>query len=150
MKSKKGKPSRIYAGGYPLTGILRCPKCGAEMVISRTTNKLDDSTKKRIAYYCCGNWKSKGTSVCNSNTIRVDKANEYVFNKLSELFSNEKMVKSIVKNVNKERHNKVNPAKKELERIDRELEKIDKKKHKLFEWYEEDLISKGEFKERKN
>ena len=119
------------------------------MVISRTTNKLADGTKKRIAYYCCGAWKNKGTSICNSNTIRVDKANEYVFSKLSELLSNERMVKSIVKNINKERHNKINPAKKELERIDKELEKKDKKKHNLFEGYEEDLISKEEFKERK-
>ena len=150
MESKKGKPSRIYDGEYPLTGILRCPKCGAGMVISRTTNKLADGTKKRIAYYCCGAWKNKGTSVCNSNTIRVDKANEYVFNKLSELLSNEKMVETIVRNVNKERHNKINPAKKELERIDKELEKIDRKKIKLFEAYEEELISKEEFKERKD
>ena len=150
MESKKGKPSRIYDGEYPLTGILRCPKCGAGMVISRTTNKLADGTKKRIAYYCCGAWKNKGTSVCNSNTIRVDKANEYVFNKLSELLSNEKMVETIVMNVNKERHNKINPAKKELERIDKELEKIDRKKIKLFEAYEEELISKEEFKERKD
>ena len=150
MESKKGKPSRIYDGEYPLTGILRCPKCGAGMVISRTTNKLADGTKKRIAYYCCGAWKNKGTSVCNSNTIRVDKANEYVFNKISELLSNEKMVKSIVKNVNKERHNKINPAKMELERIDKELEKIDRKKTKLFEAYEEEVISKEEFKERKD
>lgn len=143
MESKKGKPSRIYDGEYPLTGILRCPKCGAGMVISRTTNKLADGTKKRIAYYCCGAWKNKGTSVCNSNTIRVDKANEYVFTKISELLSNEKMVKTIVNNINKERHKKINPAKKELERIDR-------KKTKLFEAYEEDLISKEEFKERKD
>lgn len=150
MESKKGKPSRIYDGEYPLTGILKCPKCGAGMVISRTTNKLADGTKKRIAYYCCGAWKNKGTSVCNSNTIRVDKANEYVFNKLSELLSNEKMVETIVRNVNKERHNKINPAKKELERIDKELEKIDRKKTKLFEAYEEEVISKEEFKERKD
>ena len=150
MESKKGKPSRIYDGEYPLTGILKCPKCGAGMVISRTTNKLADGTKKRIAYYCCGAWKNKGTSVCNSNTIRVDKANEYVFNRISELLSNEKMVKSIVNNINKERHKKINPAKKELERIDKELEKIDRKKTKLFEAYEEDLISKEEFKERKD
>ena len=150
MESKKGKPSRIYDGEYPLTGILRCPKCGAGMVISRTTNKLADGTKKRIAYYCCGAWKNKGTSICNSNTIRVDKANEYVFNKLSELLSNEKMVETIVRNVNKERHNKINPAKKELERIDKELEKIDRKKTKLFEAYEEEVISKEEFKERKD
>ena len=150
MESKKGKPSRIYDGEYPLTGILKCPKCGAGMVISRTTNKLADGTKKRIAYYCCGAWKNKGTSVCNSNTIRVDKANEYVFNKFSELLSNEKMVETIVRNVNKERHKKINPAKKELERIDKELEKIDRKKTKLFEAYEEEIISKEEFKERKD
>ena len=150
MESKKGKPSRIYDGEYPLTGILRCPKCGAGMVISRTTNKLADGTKKRIAYYCCGAWKNKGTSVCNSNTIRVDKANEYVFTKISELLSNEKMVETIVNNINKERHKKINPAKKELERIDKELEKIDRKKTKLLEAYEEDLISKEEFKERKD
>ena len=150
MESKKGKPSRIYDGEYPLTGILRCPKCGAGMVISRTTNKLADGTKKRIAYYCCGAWKNKGTSVCNSNTIRVDKANEYVFNKISELLSNEKMVETIVNNINKERHKKINPAKKELERIDKELEKIDRKKTKLFEAYEEEVISKEEFKERKD
>ena len=134
MESKKGKPSRIYDGEYPLTGILKCPKCGAGMVISRTTNNLADGTKKRIAYYCCGAWKNKGTSVCNSNTIRVDKANEYVFNKISELLSNEKMVETIVNNINKERHSKINPAKKELERIDKELEKIEGKlnfsKHK--------------------
>ena len=150
MESKKGKPSRIYDGEYPLTGILRCPKCGAGMGISRTTNKLSDGTKKRIAYYCCGAWKNKGISVCNSNTIRVDKANEYVFTKISELLSNEKMVKTIVNNINKERHKKINPAKKELERIDKELEKIDRKKTKLFEAYEEELISKEEFKERKD
>ena len=63
MESKQGKPSRIYDGEYPLTGILRCPRCGAGMVISRTTNKLADGTRKRIAYYCCGAWKNKGTSV---------------------------------------------------------------------------------------
>lgn len=150
MESKKGKPSRIYDGEYPLTGILRCPKCGAGMVISRTTNKLADGTKKRITYYCCGAWKNKGTSVCNSNTIRVDKANEYVFNKISELLSNEKMIKGIVSNINRERNKKIDPAKKELERIDKELEKIDKKKTKLFEAYEEELISKEEFKDRKD
>ena len=150
LESKKGKPARIYDGEYPLTGILKCPKCGAGMVIMRTTNTLKDGTKKRIQYYACGNWKNKGTAICNSNSIRVDKANEYVFNKISELLSNEKMVETIVRNVNRERHKKINPAKKELERIDKELEKIDRKKTKLFEAYEEDVISKEEFKERKD
>jgi site-specific DNA recombinase len=116
--------------GRNLTG--KSPECGAGMVISRTTNKLSDCTRKRIAYYACGNWKNKGTAVCNSDSIRVDKANEYVFNKLSELLSNENMVKTIVSNVNKQRKSKVTPTKNELARIDKELEKLDKKKGKLF------------------
>lgn len=149
LESKKGKPSRIYDGEYPLTGILRCPKCGAGMVISRTTNTLVDGTKKRIAYYSCGNWKNKGTAVCNSNSIRCDKANEYVFNKLSELFTNEKMVKTVVSNVNNERVQRINPAKKELEKLEKELEKIEKKKNKIFEAYEDDILTKEEFQDRK-
>lgn len=150
LESKKGKPSRIYDGEYPLTGILRCPKCGAGMVISRTTNTLADGSKKRIAYYCCGNWKNKGTSVCNSNTIRVDKANEYVFKKIEELVSNEAMIKAVVKNINKERKDKVKPAKRLLSDIDKELEKLDKRKRKIFEAYEDDILTKEEFQTRKN
>lgn len=150
LESKKGKPSRIYDGEYPLTGILRCPKCGAGMVISRTTNTLADGSKKRIAYYCCGNWKNKGTSVCNSNTIRVDKANEYVFKKIEELVSNEAMIKAVVKNINKERKDKVKPAKRLLSDIDKELEKLDKRKRKIFEAYEDDILTKEEFQIRKD
>ncbi|AMN37244.1 resolvase [Clostridium perfringens] len=150
LESKKGKPSRIYDGEYPLTGILRCPKCGAGMVISRTTNTLADGTKKRIAYYCCGNWKNKGTSVCNSNTIRVDKANEYVFKKIEELVSNEAMIKAVVENINKERKDKVKPAKRLLGDIDKELEKLDKRKRKIFEAYEDDILTKEEFQTRKD
>lgn len=86
MKQKSGKPSRIYDGEYPLTGILRCPECGAGMVISRTTNTLKDGTKKRIVYYACGAWKNKGTAVCHSNSIRVDKANAVVFHELEKFF----------------------------------------------------------------
>lgn len=150
LESKKGKPSRIYDGEYPLRGILRCPKCGAGMVISRTTNTLADGTKKRIAYYCCGNWKNKGTSVCNSNTIRVDKANEYVFKKIEELVSNEAVIKAVVKNINKERKDKVKPAKRLLGDIDKELEKLDKRKRKIFEAYEDDILTKAEFQIRKD
>lgn len=60
------------------------------------------------------------------------------------------MVKSIVTNVNRERGNKINPTKKELERIDKELEKLNKKKAKIFEAYEDDTITKEEFIIRKD
>lgn len=116
LESKSGKPSRIYDGEYPLTGILKCPVCGARMVIARTTNTLKDGTKKRIAYYVCGNWKNKGTAVCHSNSIRVDSANDYVFKRIEELLTNDKMVKDIIKNVNTVRRNGVEPKQKKLDK----------------------------------
>lgn len=149
IESKKGKPKRIYDGEYPLTGILKCPVCGSGMVIMRTTNKLADGTKRRLTYYACGNWKNKGTAVCNSNSIRVDKANEYVFGKIAELLSNERMVKTIVDNINKTKRNNIEPSKNKIERLDKELEKLKNKKHKLLEAYEDDILSKKEFQDRK-
>lgn len=44
---------------------------------------------------------------------------------------------------------RVNPAKKDLSKIDNELEKLDKKRAKLFEAYEDEIITKEEFKLRK-
>lgn len=148
LQTSKGKPSRIYDGEFPLTGILKCPQCGAGMVIMRTSRTRKDGTKRRLEYYCCGNWKNKGTAICHSNAIRVDKANDYVFGKLSELLSNDKLVRDIVKNINIDRKNKTDPSKAELQKLTKELDKISAKKDKLFEAFEEDIITKEEFKER--
>ena len=60
------------------------------------------------------------------------------------------MIKSIVRNINKERIKRVDPSKSELERIDKELENIDKKKRKIFEAYEDDIITREEFLTRKD
>ncbi|WP_242694071.1 recombinase family protein [Proteiniclasticum aestuarii] len=133
FESSQGKPARIYDGQYPLTGILKCPECGSGMVIARTVNTLKDGTKRRLVYYACGNWKNKGTSVCHSNTIRVDKANEYVFSRITELISSEKMVKSIVTKLNTDRNDKINPAKKILEQISKYLQQLERRKTKLFD-----------------
>lgn len=59
------------------------------------------------------------------------------------------MIKAIVSNINKERKNKVDPSKKRLEKIDNELQKLEKNKRKVFELYEEGIITTEEFFERK-
>jgi len=118
------------------------------MVISRSTKSRKDGAKHRIEYYCCGAWKNKGTAVCNSNSIRVNDANDYVFGKLSELLSNDKLVKEIVANINSTRKAMVDPSRDGLEKIAKELEKIEVKKKKVFKAYEEDMIDKKDFKDR--
>ncbi len=150
IEAKSGKPSRIYDGEYPLTGILRCPECGAGMVISRTTNTLKDGTKKRIVYYTCGAWKNKGTAVCHSNSIRVEKANAVVYRELEKIFTNEKFLKLVLKKVNEETRKQIQNAEKECAKYEKKLLNCENRRNKIFEAYEEGLISSDEFLERKN
>lgn len=90
ISQKKGKPSRIYDGEYPLTGILKCPECGAVMVISRVVSRVNREHE-------------------------IIKANA----------KKEKMIQT------------------------KETEKIQNRQTKNFESYEDGLISKEEFLERK-
>lgn len=150
IAQKSGKPSRIYDGEYPLTGILRCPECGAGMVISRTTNILKDGTKKRIAYYACGAWKNKGTAVCHSNSIRAEKANAAVYHELEKIFTNENFLKMILKKVNEESRRQTAQVKREWDKAEKELQNYENRRRKIFEAYEDGVITGEEFLERKN
>jgi site-specific DNA recombinase len=150
ISQKSGKPSRLYDGEYPLTGILRCPECGAGMVISSTTNTLKDGTKKRIVYYACGAWKNKGTAVCHSNMIRVEKANAVVYSELEKLLNNERIIERVVDKVNEQNSKKVKSAEKEIKKIETDLGLLEKRRTKIFEAYEDSIISSDEFLNRKS
>ena len=89
LKERSKKHNKVYDCEFPLTGILRCPVCGAGITISRSTAKRKDGARRINEYYSCGNWKNKGTAVCNSNSIRVELADEYVLNKIMELINDE-------------------------------------------------------------
>ena len=124
LSQKQGKPSGIYDGEYPLTGILRCPECGAGMVISRCVRMNKDGSKNKITYYACGNWKNKGTAACHSNMVRVEKANDFVYHQLERLLSDDKFFREVVGRVNREHRILKENAVKEKESQSKEMEKI--------------------------
>jgi site-specific DNA recombinase len=149
-RKKSKKPKRTFDGSYPLTGLLKCPQCGASMVAARTSNILADGTKKVIRYYYCGTFKNKGSKVCKSNSIRADYAEEYVFNRIREVVLNEDILKDIVDNLNESRKKNIRPLERELELMSKELKKLSDKKGKVFELYEESMISKENLMSRLN
>lgn len=148
LKNRSTKPNRVHGGIFPLTGVLKCPKCGAGMVVSRTVNKLKDGTKKTLEYYACGAWKNKGTSVCNSNSIRADKAEKYVFERLQQLATNTDLIQDIVNEVNSRRMNKDEPNKRELVELTKEREQLQTRKEKAMEMFEEGLVTRVELQGR--
>ena len=144
LKERSKKHNKIYDSEFPLTGILRCPVCGAGMTISRSTAKRKDGTRRINEYYSCGNWKNKGTAVCNSNSIRVEVADEYVLNKIMELINNESILKKVVDNINQNKSTKLKPILEQLEQVNKEIEKLTSKKSKNIELFEDGIVDKSE------
>ncbi|WNN76244.1 recombinase family protein [Lysinibacillus capsici] len=150
FERRSGKPNRVHAGEFPLTGIMRCPACGAGMVIGRTTNKLKDGTKKVLEYYVCGAWKNKGTLVCRSNGVRTQYADAYVFSKLQKLMQSEKLIQELVKNVNHRNEKLFAPIRKEYEFYQKQMHDLEQKRAKTFDAFTEELIPKSMYIEKSN
>lgn len=148
LKERSNKPNRVHGGTFPFTGVMKCPQCGAGMVVMRTVNKLKDGTRKTLEYYACGAWKNKGTSVCRSNTIRADKAEAYIFERLQELATNKQLIKEVADCVNNKRSHRDEPLQQEYQALLQELEQARRKKEKAMELYEEDIIAKADLQER--
>ncbi|MGL6105026.1 recombinase family protein [Romboutsia sp.] len=148
LKERSKKHNKIYDSEFPLTGILRCPVCGAGMTINRSTAKRKDGTRRINEYYSCGNWKNKGTSVCNSNSIRTEIADEYVLGKIMELINDESILSRVVDNINKNKSTKLKPTLEQLGQIDKEIEKLTGKKNKNIELFEDGILDKSELSTR--
>ena len=144
LKERSKKHNKVYDCEFPLTGILKCPVCGAGMTISRSTAKRKDGTRRINEYYSCGNWKNKGTAVCNSNSIRVEVADEYVLNKIMELINNESILKKVVDNINQNKSTKLKQILEQLEQVNKEIEKLTSKKSKNIELFEDGIVDKSE------
>lgn len=148
LKERSNKPNRVHGGTFPFTGVMKCPQCGAGMVVMRTVNKLKDGTRKTLEYYACGAWKNKGTSVCRSNSVRADKAESYIFGKLQELAINKQLIKEVAERVNGKRSNQDEPLQQEHQALLKQLEEAKRKKNKAMELYEEDIITKVDLQQR--
>ncbi|EJA6689685.1 TPA: recombinase family protein [Clostridioides difficile] len=144
LKERSKKHNKVYDCEFPLTGILKCPVCGAGMTINRSTAKRKDGTRRINEYYSCGNWKNKGTAVCNSNSIRVEVADEYVLNKIMDLINNESILRKVVDNINNNKSTKLKPTLEQLEQINKEIENLTDKKSKNIELFEDGILDKSE------
>lgn len=139
---KSQKPQRVFAGSYPLSGILKCPVCGSSMVAGRSKKKNKNGTCKIHRYYYCGAWRNKGLSACNPNAIRADEIEQQVFNRLRNVLSDERILIDVVKKMNEKRQNTIKPLEHKLNQIDKSLSDLENRKNRVFELFEESIIDK--------
>ncbi|MDQ1143421.1 site-specific DNA recombinase [Bacillus sp. SORGH_AS 510] len=124
FEQKSHKPAKTFTGHFPLTTLLRCPKCGQGM-IGHKIKKAKNSTEY-IRYYQCGNFHYKGSAVCNSNLIRAEVVEQFVFNRIEEITTKPTVLKSIVERVNGKIRDLKEPIKDRLNFITKQIKQAEK------------------------
>lgn len=73
-------PRRFNAAKHPLTGLLKCGKCGGNMICQKRANKKKDGTRLEYRYYVCSTYHKKGRNVCPQANINADHLEEEILN----------------------------------------------------------------------
>ncbi|MCT1398093.1 recombinase family protein [Paenibacillus sp. p3-SID867] len=151
LRRKKGTmPKKRFEGEYLLTGLMRCPECGAAMTASRTVNRAKDGTKVVRMYYSCGRFRSQGSSVCHANSVRKDEAEKAVTERIRQAVAKPDILKKVVRSVNEHRSGRIKPLRDELAAVQARIDKLEEKKRKYLGLYEMDEIDRDLFVGRLN
>ncbi|WP_420829101.1 zinc ribbon domain-containing protein [Brevibacillus fulvus] len=79
-----------------LSGLLKCPACGHGMVPARSKG----AGGKSYRYYVCGQFHNKGKSVCRSNMMPADIAEDQVLQELVKAASRPDILRQLVDKIN--------------------------------------------------
>ncbi|GFR36264.1 recombinase family protein [Thermobrachium celere] len=149
IHEQKNKISeKIYEGEFLLSGLLRCPKCGATMISHRI--KKPNKSGEYYRYYQCSNFFNKGSSVCSSNLIVAELAEKVVIDKINSIVNSPEVLNAIIKRIEKQNSIDISPLEKKMKNLQDELEKIKKKKNETLELEFENKIDINTLKERLN
>lgn len=89
-------PEKSRTGSNVLTGIIKCPQCGGHMVINNSYYTKKDGTRVHKKYYVCGSFKNKGATVCSSNGIEAETAEQKVAERFAELIGSDKLLEHLL------------------------------------------------------
>ncbi len=120
------KPARSHQP-YILSGLLKCPVCGHGMVPARSKGAKGQSYR----YYTCGQFHNKGKTVCRSNSIRADVAEEQLLEELVRVASRPDIARQLADNINKLRLGAEAPLQAEKKAILDEMNNVGRKLQKL-------------------
>lgn len=114
-------PSQFNAAKHPLTGLLKCGKCGGNMICQKRTNKKKDGTKLEYRYYVCSTYHKQGRHICSQANVNAehleDDILEFVEAKLAQ-FADLNVTEKV-----KEKDNKQKEIQIDIQQIDNLIKK---------------------------
>ena len=118
-RERVGKTNpKVWKGDWLLSGLPKCPVCGASMVahrVKRKSKKNPDGIMYR--YYICSQYSNKDTSVCLPNLIDAVATEAYTVDKLLEFVSNPDLIKAIAEQAEKRQRPDNSSLLKDIDRL---------------------------------
>jgi site-specific DNA recombinase len=133
---------------YFLSGLIKCPQCGHNMVQAHTNRKLKSGEIKKHRYYQCGQFKSKGSSVCKSNNIPADKIEEYAVNRFIHITKYPLLLEHITVALSELIALKETTLQREHQLLVHKKEVFSRKLKKYYTLFEDDIMDVSELKDR--
>jgi site-specific DNA recombinase len=146
FSAKCKKPTRVFYGSFPFTGVMRCPMCNHGMVAQRATRKNKNGEIKYTLYYQCGQFANKGSAVCRANSVRADYAEQEILTRIERIVKVPQLIDDVTKSINQKRLTVTKPLENELKHLTNEISEIERKKNKYFKLYEDDILDPQELK----
>lgn len=147
MSNQRHTPPKSKSSQYLLTSLIKCGYCGASMYGHTFNDKRKAGRVYR--YYRCNSHLQKGSSICKGNTIEVGYLENALFEELKKFRVNPQALEEKIKEHNLQYLDTVGPLKMQQKHLENKISKFDEKTTRLFSLYEDAIISKREFAERK-
>ncbi|MNW48879.1 DNA-invertase hin [compost metagenome] len=102
LQNNKGITPSNYKGQFLLSGILRCPQCGAGTVMTKRKMRNGDG---HHLYYMCQAYHSKGLTACRTNLVDKHLIEDQVLKVIQGVLNNQVLVEQILnKSKNESNH----------------------------------------------
>lgn len=100
IRGKKGNRNIGQYNAHLLSGIVKCPQCGAPMYIGMTKWTNQDGTERRTESYVCSYaTKHRGTSVCRRNGVVASQVEDEVMEYTRKIVRNPQFIKDLQEKV---------------------------------------------------
>lgn len=100
IRGKKGNHNIGQYNAHLLSGIVKCPQCGAPMYIGMTKWTNQDGTERRTESYVCSYaTKHRGTSVCRRNGVVASQVEDEVMEYTRKIVRNPQFIKDLQEKV---------------------------------------------------
>ena len=135
LRKDKKAPEKLQNMHYLLSGLAKCPDCGASMVSQRSQRKRKDGSKVWYRYYCCSQWANK-KAVCKPNLIKANLLEQQVVERIMSFVKNPNLPEILAKRLGKSTD--IKELEKKLKSIEAKIKKLKADEDKYYEYLVDD------------